>query len=164
MEIALVFESLRERALRIASLPFTPNYEDIRTQRYLNCIGIKTDNLTDFLTTIGLPMYADRLSGALGSTEFALPASLIAVTDVQMVYGLDIPLAHVRRIRSEAALIPKSLLGSNSATLPRGGGITKQMIFRRQQQHHHHEKSSHQRHNPPKADMLTPNGEILDKV
>lgn len=142
----------------------TPNYEDIRTQRYLNCIGIKTDNLTDFLTTIGLPMYADRLAGALGSTEFALPASLIAVTDVQMVYGLDIPLAHVRRIRSEAALIPKSLLGSNSATLPRGGGLTKQMIFRRQQQHHHHEKSSHQRHNPPKADMLTSNGEILDKV
>ncbi|VDK34200.1 unnamed protein product [Taenia asiatica] len=171
MTIAMILESLRERCLIRAGLQFTPNYDDIRTQRYLNCSGIKTDNLTDFLTTIGLPMYATRLVAALGSAELALPASLTTVTDAQMVYGLDIPLAHVRRIRTEAALIPKSLLAANTSSMPRGSGLTKQMIFRRQQQqhHHHHQQQSQQqqqqfRQTFSKSDILPPDSEILDKV
>ncbi|KAL5963173.1 SAM and SH3 domain-containing protein 1 [Taenia solium] len=171
MTIAMTLESLRERCLTRAGLQFTPNYDDIRTQRYLNCSGIKTDNLTDFLTTIGLPMYANRLVAALGSAELALPASLTAVTDAQMVYGLDIPLAHVRRIRTEAALIPKSLLAANTSSMPRGSGLTKQMIFRRQQQqHHHHQQQQSQqqqqqfRQTFSKSDILPPDSEILDKV
>ncbi|VDM32267.1 unnamed protein product [Hydatigera taeniaeformis] len=174
MTIAMVLESLRERFLTRAGLQFTPNYDDIRTQRYLNCSGIKTDNLTDFLTTIGLPMYANRLVAAMGSAEVALPASLTAVTDAQMVYGLDIPLAHVRRIRTEAALIPKSLLTANTSSMPRSSGLTKQMIFRKQQQqqqqqyHHHQQQQSQQqqqfRQVFSKSDILPPDSEILDKV
>lgn len=110
-------------------------------------------------------MYADRLAAALGSAEFALPAGLAAVTDAQMIYGLDIPVAHVRRIRTEAALIPKVFLTSNTSTMTRGSGLTKQMIFRRQQHHHHHhEKPSTQRQNLPKSETLIPNAEILDRV
>nr|CDS24653.1 SAM domain containing protein [Echinococcus granulosus] len=170
MTIAMILETLRERSLTGAGLHFTPNYDDIRTQRYLNCSGIKTDNLTDFLTTIGLPMYSNRLVAALGSAELALPACLTAVTDAQMVYGLDIPLTHVRRIRTEAALIPKSLLAANTSSMPRSNGLTKQMIFRRQQHHHHHQQQQSQQQQLQfrqvfsKSDILPPESGILDRV
>lgn len=118
-------------------------------------------------------MYANRLVAALGSAELALPASLTAVTDAQMVYGLDIPFAHVRRIRTEAALIPKSLLAANTSSMPRSSGLTKQMIFRRQQQqHHHHQQQQLQQQQQQqqfrqafsKSDILPSESAILDKV
>ncbi|KAH9277634.1 hypothetical protein ECG_09846 [Echinococcus granulosus] len=115
-------------------------------------------------------MYSNRLVAALGSAELALPACLTAVTDAQMVYGLDIPLTHVRRIRTEAALIPKSLLAANTSSMPRSNGLTKQMIFRRQQHHHHHQQQQSQQQQLQfrqvfsKSDILPPESGILDRV
>ena len=113
-------------------------------------------------------MYADRLVAALGTSDVVLPANLTGVTDAQMIYGLDIPLAHVRRIRTEAALIPKSLLSSNFSSMPRGNGLTKQVVFRRQH-HHQHQQQSQQsqqqiRQTLSKSQVLPSHSEILDKV
>ncbi|VDN08935.1 unnamed protein product [Dibothriocephalus latus] len=88
------------------------NLEEIRSQRYLNCNGIKTDDLFGFLTSIGLPMYAECLSTALNGQP-PTPGNLMALSDAHLVYSLGIPVSHVSRIRQEAALIPKGLLNAN---------------------------------------------------
>ncbi|BHF81785.1 regulation of response to stimulus [Sparganum proliferum] len=110
--IAVTLEVIRERQLREAGLPVISNLEEIRSQRYLNCNGIKTDDLFGFLTSIGLPMYAECLSTALNGQP-PTPGNLMALSDAHLVYSLGIPVSHVSRIRQEAALIPKGLLSAN---------------------------------------------------
>uniref|UniRef100_A0A183TSC9 SAM domain-containing protein n=1 Tax=Schistocephalus solidus TaxID=70667 RepID=A0A183TSC9_SCHSO len=110
--IAVTLEVIRERQLKEAGLPVISNLEEIRSQRYLNCNGIKTDDLFGFLTSIGLPMYAECLSTALNGQP-PTPGNLMALSDAHLVYSLGIPVSHVSRIRQEAALIPKGLLSAN---------------------------------------------------
>ncbi|VDD81179.1 unnamed protein product [Mesocestoides corti] len=127
--IALTLERIREQILRKAQLPFASNLEEIHSRRYLNCNGIKTDNLGDFLTTIGLPMYAECLTTALRGNNAPIPANLSTLTDAEMIFSLGIPVEHVRRIRAEAALIPRNHLSCGSSGRRREAFLQKRTVY-----------------------------------
>ncbi|VDP70634.1 unnamed protein product [Echinostoma caproni] len=83
--------------------------DDIQSRRFLNCDGIKTGSIEDFLVGIGLPMYVSRVA-ELGSAETNLilnkPADLLRLTDEQIIALLGFNPYHVAWLRREAAAIP----------------------------------------------------------
>uniref|UniRef100_A0A5K4FBC1 SAM domain-containing protein n=1 Tax=Schistosoma mansoni TaxID=6183 RepID=A0A5K4FBC1_SCHMA len=61
LTVAMALEAERDTNLREIRRPVISFNEEIRSQRFLNCDGIKTGSLQEFLITIGLPMYINHI-------------------------------------------------------------------------------------------------------
>ncbi|CAH8862578.1 unnamed protein product [Trichobilharzia szidati] len=61
MTVAMAIEAERDTTLREMRRPVISFNDEITSQRFLNCDGIKTGSLQEFLVTIGLPMYINHI-------------------------------------------------------------------------------------------------------
>ncbi|VDQ04760.1 unnamed protein product [Trichobilharzia regenti] len=57
----MAIEAERDTTLREMRRPVISFNDEITSQRFLNCDGIKTGSLQEFLVTIGLPMYINHI-------------------------------------------------------------------------------------------------------
>ncbi|KAK4467999.1 hypothetical protein MN116_008180 [Schistosoma mekongi] len=104
--------------------------EEIQSQRFLNCDGIKTGSLQEFLITIGLPMYINHIlhySNITTTTNNSsiisvnkntnhqstvmTPADLLNMPDCQLQAKFNFLPIHIQWLRQEASVIPWILLG-----------------------------------------------------
>ncbi|KER28149.1 hypothetical protein T265_04979 [Opisthorchis viverrini] len=91
--------------------------DDIQSQRYLNCDGIKTGSIEDFLIGIGLPMYIDRvkrMSGSLSKSsqleQSITPVQLLKMSDTELINEIGFTKGHLDWLRRESSVIPSVLL------------------------------------------------------
>ncbi|KAF5401856.1 hypothetical protein PHET_03565 [Paragonimus heterotremus] len=117
--VAMALEAEREAQLREAGRPVISFIDDIQSQRYLNCDGIKTGTVEDFLISLGLPMYIDRIKQLPLNSQPSLdpsvrspsghpigPVDILKMSDQDLIKHLGFTWNHIRWLRIEAAMIP----------------------------------------------------------
>ncbi|KAA3679298.1 uncharacterized protein DEA37_0002565 [Paragonimus westermani] len=117
--VAIALEAEREAKLREAGRPVISFMDDIQSQRYLNCDGIKTGTVEDFLISLGLPMYIDRIKqlpmNGQPSPDPSIhspsgypvgPVDILKMSDQDLIKHLGFTWNHIRWLRIEAAMIP----------------------------------------------------------
>ncbi|VDP70978.1 unnamed protein product [Schistosoma mattheei] len=77
----MALEAERDTNLREIRRPVISFNEEIRSQRFLNCDGIKTGSLQEFLITIGLPMYINHILHYNSITTNIIPWILLNQTN-----------------------------------------------------------------------------------
>ncbi|KAH8858551.1 SAM and SH3 domain-containing protein [Schistosoma japonicum] len=131
MTVAMALEAERDANLREIRRPVISFNEEIQSQRFLNCDGIKTGSLQEFLITIGLPMYINHIlhysnittttnnnssinSGNKNTNHQSIimtPADLLNMSDCQLQEKFNFLPIHIQWLRQEASVIPWILLG-----------------------------------------------------
>ncbi|OON16761.1 hypothetical protein X801_07415, partial [Opisthorchis viverrini] len=114
--VAILMEAEREHRLREAGRPVVSFIDDIQSQRYLNCDGIKTGSIEDFLIGIGLPMYIDRvkrMSGSLSKSsqleQSITPVQLLKMSDTELINEIGFTKGHLDWLRRESSLLQQRL-------------------------------------------------------
>ncbi|TGZ59290.1 hypothetical protein CRM22_009171 [Opisthorchis felineus] len=167
--VAILMEAEREHRLREAGRPVVSFIDDIQSQRYLNCDGIKTGSIEDFLIGIGLPMYIDhvkRMSGSFSNSsqpeQSITPVQLLKMSDTELINEIGFTKGHLDWLRRESSVIPSVLLSQlrsgshahhktgpyiNSLTREHKNTIQRHSSRHAQRHQHSHQHSPQQRHN-----------------
>ncbi|CAH8591909.1 unnamed protein product [Schistosoma curassoni] len=131
LTVAMALEAERDTNLREIRRPVISFNEEIRSQRFLNCDGIKTGSLQEFLITIGLPMYIDHIlhynsittnSNTTNNSNnnhrclLMTPADLLNMSNGQLQEKFNFLPIHIQWLRQEASVIPWILLNQTNST------------------------------------------------
>ncbi|CAH8609059.1 unnamed protein product [Schistosoma haematobium] len=131
LTVAMALEAERDTNLREIRRPVISFNEEIRSQRFLNCDGIKTGSLQEFLITIGLPMYINHILHYNSITTninnnnnnnnnhrclLMTPADLLNMSNCQLQEKFNFLPIHIQWLRQEASVIPWILLNQTNST------------------------------------------------